>query len=153
MAIIDPYFQPEKKCIKVLDELLLVSESGKNKLKKIYIFTAFSKDLRSKNEAQTSYQELLKQWAEKGVEFEVTRLRDDALDFDFHARYLLADKGGLKYDRGFVEPNDYAKREQKTDVACLESETNKSLKTQYVDNLDPKYFVDKLIIDSNFRSN
>jgi hypothetical protein len=148
IIIIDPYFTSDKKCIKVLNELLLVAEIGKNNLKKVSIFMAFSKDPRSHNESKSSYQDLLKQWTDKGIVFEITRLRDDALQDDFHARYLLTDNGGLRYDRGFVEPNDHAKREQWTDVVCLESETNKDLKAQYIDNLEPQYIVDKLMITS-----
>jgi len=148
IIIIDPYFTSDKKCIKVLNELLLVAEIGKNNLKKVSIFMAFSKDPRSHNEAKSSYQDLLKQWTDKGIVFEITRLRDDALQDDFHARYLVTDNGGLRYDRGFVEPNDHAKREQWTDVVCLESETNKDLKAQYIDNLEPQYIVDKLMITS-----
>jgi hypothetical protein len=135
IIIIDPYFTSDRKCIKVLNELLLVAEIGKNNLKKVSIFMAFSKDPRSHNEAKSSYQDLLKQWTDKGIVFEITR-------------YLLTDNGGLRYDRGFVEPNDHAKREQWTDVVCLESETNKDLKAQYIDNLEPQYIVDKLMITS-----
>lgn len=146
MIIIDPYFKPTKKCTKVMDEFLLIAEAGKNNLKKVLIYVAFSTDPRCRIDVQNSYQVLLKKWIDKGIEFEVFRLQDNALKFDFHARYLLTDVGGLRYDRGFVEPNDFDKKEQETDVVCLESETNKVLKAQYIEGLAPNNLVDKLLL-------
>lgn len=146
IVLIDPYFRPKEKCIKVLNEMLSISESGKNKINKVSVFVAFSKDPRSHEDVITSYKLLLNQWIEKGIEFNVSRLQDDALDFDFHARYLLTDKGGLRYDRGFVEPNDHSVREQETDIGCMEAQTIKGLKAQYIESLEPKYLVDKLVI-------
>ena len=148
IILIDPYFRPKEKCIKVLNEMLSISESGKNKIDKVSVFVAFSKDSRSHEDVKTSYQHILNQWVEKGIEFNVSRLQDDALNFDFHARYLLTDKGGLRYDRGFVEPNDHEVKEQETDVICIENEMKVNLYKQYAENLDPKFIVDKLTITS-----
>ena len=52
-------------------------------------------------------------------------------DFDFHARYLLTDQAGLRYDRGFIEPSDHDERAKLTDVVCLERGTIKDLLTQH----------------------
>jgi hypothetical protein len=67
-----------------------------------------------------------------GLTIQVVRWNDDALDFDFHARYLITDKKvGLRYDRGFVEPSDHDARRHQTDVVCMERATVNGLLDQY----------------------
>jgi len=57
----------------------------------------------------------------------------DQLDHDFHARYLFNQRAGLRFDRGFVEPEDHNEREHETDVICMDAELVNSLYARFID--------------------
>src|SRR5690606_3290498 len=106
------------------------------KLKNIVVFSAQSIDPRDAGEVKNDYQRLLNSWVDQGVEFQFYRLDDQNLDWDFHARYLFSDIAGLRFDRGFVEPEDHGEREHKTDVACLEAWTVEELLVKFCSGKD-----------------
>jgi len=58
-------------------------------------------------------------------------LSAESLEQDFHARYLFSQRAGLRFDRGFVEPEDHAQRDHLTDVACLDESWVAELNSRY----------------------
>ncbi|MFY0700381.1 MAG: hypothetical protein JXR04_06135 [Bermanella sp.] len=145
LILIDPYFQPKRKCTSVIDEFLKIKHESGIDFEKIEVFTSYS------NYAVSDEQYIEDYIKETKLDFdflvEIIRLDNDLLDFDFHARYLLTDVGGIRYDRGFVEPLDHAKRDTKTDVACLTNHMYKELVAKY--DKDKIERVDSIKINSN----
>lgn len=132
--IVDPYFQPKNKCLKVLEELICLAKDQKSKLRDIFVFSAHSVDPRHKGLIENDYRKSLSKCDSKGMSFHFYLLDDDNLEWDFHARYLLSNVAGLRFDRGFVEPEPHEQREHKTDVVCLEVDTVERLYRQYGNN-------------------
>jgi len=54
---------------------------------------------------------------------------NDNLSKEIHPRYLLMERAGIRYDRGFQEPHDREEREFTTDISILSvHESNESWK-------------------------
>jgi hypothetical protein len=134
LYFIDPYFQPKSKCLKVLHAIITEARIKGRRLNKVVVFSSCSVDPRTSEDLKTDYISSLQQWLDCGISFYFYRLDDDKLDQDFHARYLLTDIAGLRFDRGFVEPESHEQRLHVTDVACLEPATVGSLKEKYCHN-------------------
>lgn len=133
IQIIDPYFNPKNHCLKVLLAFLELNKINKDSLEIINIYSAHSKDPRPLVDIKNDYKKGLNEWTGK-VKFQVFRLNNAGLDWDFHARYLLSNTNGLRFDRGFNEPIDHGKRAHLTDIMCME--------TQSVLELNEKYCMD-----------
>lgn len=144
MTLVDPYFQPKNKCIKVLKALIGNLDFNGGGIKKIIIYTAHSIYPISIHALEVKFKELLR--GNGGISLEVNRVDDNSIDFDFHARYLLTEKAGLRYDRGFVEPEDYDDRKHKTDVGCLDTTTYEGLISKYCDGAGIT-LIDSLLIE------
>jgi hypothetical protein len=132
ITLIDPYFQPKSQCCKVLEEMVALCCAANHRLTQVNIFAARSKDLRAVERITADYQELLAATLKTGVRVQVYLLPDEALDEDFHARYLLGLRAGLRFDRGFLEPMDHFQREHLTDVACLDDAMVAHLHSRYL---------------------
>jgi hypothetical protein len=154
LVLVDSYQLPRRKCIKVLDAFIKQSRINGSGLKRIIIHSAFRQNPVSAEKLKAQYQRLLHARLDEGVTFTFCRWNNDALDFDFHARYLLsvktgnALKAGLRFDRGFVEPEDHGEREHMTDVVCMEPATVEKMLAQYAndetsDKLRDQIFLEK----------
>lgn len=129
ITLIDPYFQPKSRNIKVLSEMIGMVDSAQSIV--IEIHAAHSKYAVNEQVLISEYQNLLEAERERISSLVIYRWHDQNLEFDFHARYLITDRGGLRFDRGFVEPADHQQREHKTDVICMEPVRVNELREQY----------------------
>lgn len=147
LTLIDPYFQPKNKCIKVLKELIRNSIKNEKCISRITIYMAHSAYPVSLENLKKEYKEIIVN--SDGFELEIKRVDDESIDFDFHARYLLTDKAGLRYDRGFVEPVELEQKEHKTDVVCLDKNSYEVLMSKYCNSDVDIKLVDKVNVTSN----
>jgi hypothetical protein len=140
--MVDPYFQPRNKCIKVINEMLNITRNSNSALKFISIFTSNRVEPRPLEEVKELYRGLLTDWIDLGFSFEIYRLNEDELDLDLHARYLFTDAVGLRFDRGFVEPEDHFEREHLTDVVCMDNQRVRELHKLYIEDSQQLQIVD-----------
>lgn len=145
LTLIDPYFQPKPKCVKVLKQLILNSINDGKGIKKVTVYTAYSTYSVSTESLKNEFEKEIFNIGD--ISLKVIRVYDEVIDFDFHARYLLTDKAGLRYDRGFVEPYNLDEKNHLTDVVCLDTKTYKSLIMKYSD--DRTNFIDKVVVASH----
>jgi len=131
LTLIDPYLKPSRACTHLLNSFIESSFSNGKGIKKLVIHMAFSKDESEPDEVIKNYKKYLGNKISDGLIIQVNRWRDTALEFDFHARYLLTEKAGIRYDRGFIEPSDHDERAKKTDVVCIEPGTVDRLRLRY----------------------
>lgn len=132
VILIDPYLRPKRSCTNLLNAFVDLALEKGNGVKKLVIHMAYSQDPRERQDVIADYLRYMREKVADGLTIQVVRWNDDALDFDFHARYLITDKKvGLRYDRGFVEPSDHDARRHQTDVVCMERATVNGLLDQY----------------------
>lgn len=144
-VLVDPYFQPKRKCTKVLDSMLHICRVNGELPSQVIIFSDYSTDPRSSAVVRGEYERLLNGWIEQGVIFNVSRVAGDQLDQDFHARYLFNQSAGLRFDRGFVEPEAYDEREHDTDVICLDTAVVNELSTRFIEKRECLKIFDQII--------
>tara|TARA_R110001599_G_scaffold50965_2_gene143528 strand:+ start:21 stop:944 length:924 start_codon:yes stop_codon:yes gene_type:complete len=132
IVLVDPYFQSEAKCCKVLKAMLDLCREQSHRLVEVKIFTSQKTDKRQVDLIAGDYERLLGGMLEQGVRIRIYLLPDSDLDHDFHARYVLSQRAGLRFDRGFVEPVDHGQREHMTDIACLDESRVAELGSRYL---------------------
>lgn len=147
IVLVDPYLTPSRACSKVLKALVTQSYSEGTGLKAITIHCAHSKVPNPPADIITNYQRWLSAELGNGLNLKVCRWNDDVLDFDFHARYLIAGSVGLRYDRGFVEPPDHGERAKNTDVVCMEPKTVSDIEQRYSIEGPADQLVDEILIN------
>jgi len=131
IILIDPYLKPRRACTNLLNAFVEESFAQGKGIKRIVIHAAYSVDPSDMDVVVSEYKKYMGDLIDDGLTIQVNRWDDDALDFDFHARYLLAGEVGIRYDRGFIEPSDHDDRAKKTDVGCLETGTVMRLLNRY----------------------
>ncbi|WP_226489319.1 hypothetical protein [Pseudomonas sp. B20] len=144
IVIVDPYFQPRRKYTKVLDSMLHICQANGALPSQMIIFSDYTNDSRSAAVVKDEYERLLSAWIDQGVRFNVSRVAGDQLDQDFHARYLFNQRAGLRFDRGFVEPEAYDEREHDTDVICLDTAVVNELWTRFIERQECLKIFDQL---------
>ncbi|AJE23594.1 hypothetical protein [Azotobacter chroococcum] len=146
LVLVDPYFQPKQKCTKVLDSMLRVCQEDGSMLREVIIFSGLCKDSRSSAVERQEYERLLQVWINLGVSITIFRVAGDQLDQDFHARYLFNKKAGLRFDRGFVEPEAHDEREHLTDVVCMDTEFTNELNACYLEARERLNIADEITL-------
>lgn len=137
IILVDPYFEPARRCIKVLKSIVELACSLSDKLRHVYIFSAASKYKKSDQFFDQEYRSELERFDKAGITYHLVRVDDDAVKMDLHTRFLLTSRGGLNYDRGFQEPEDVERRQQLTLVTCLLQSLKDELMAEYaIDNPD-----------------
>ncbi|MEE4741446.1 hypothetical protein V2K88_07195 [Pseudomonas alliivorans] len=145
IILVDPYFQSRRKCTKVLDSMLNICRADGALPSQVIIFSDYSNDPRRSTLVRDEYEKLLSAWIEQGVRFNVSRVAGDQLDQDFHARYLFNKNAGLRFDRGFVEPEAHDEREHDTDVICIDAAVVNQLWTRFIEKRERLKIVDEII--------
>ena len=131
ITLIDPYLKPSRACTNLLNAFVDASAGVGRGITRVVVHMAYSIDSSDCADVIAEYKRFMGQKIANGLSLQVNRWNDHAMDFDFHARYLLTDQAGLRYDRGFIEPSDHDERAKLTDVVCLERGTIKDLLTQH----------------------
>ena len=70
----------------------------------------------------------------------------DQLDQDIHARYLFNQKAGLRFDRGFVEPEAHNEREHETDIVCMDTDLVNRLYARFIEARATIDVVDEILL-------
>jgi hypothetical protein len=146
LTLIDAYFQSAMKCTKVLTEMITLSKSTGCGITDVIIHISYSKDPKALANLKSDYKELLDVCFSDGLTLTINRWRDGDIDLDIHARYLITDNGGIRYDRGFVEPNDQAQKAMNTDVICMESAMVENVLSDFLISISDDRLVDTLTI-------
>ncbi|WP_047537306.1 hypothetical protein [Pseudomonas sp. 11/12A] len=144
IVLVDPYFQSRRKCTKVLVSMLHICQVNGTIPSQVIIFSDYGNDSRSSAVVRMEYEELLNAWIEQGVRFTVFRVSGDQLDQDFHARYLFNQKAGLRFDRGFVEPEPHGEREHDTDVICIDTAVVNELSSRFIEKRECLKIIDEI---------
>ncbi|UVM39530.1 hypothetical protein LOY28_03580 [Pseudomonas sp. B21-017] len=144
IVLVDPYFQSRRKCTKVLDSMLRICEVNGAVPSQVIVFSDYGTDSRSSAVVRLEYEGLLNTWIEHGVRFTVCRVAGDQLDQDFHARYLFNQKAGLRFDRGFVEPEPHGEREHDTDVICIDTAVVNELSSRFIEKRECLKIIDEI---------
>lgn len=101
-ALVDPYFKVASvSCLKVLSRLVEIGVSG-GKCRAFAVYT--QGDWRPKDggrKARADLGELLRGKVQESFSINIFFKTSPADLNSFHARYLLTEKGGLRYDKGF----------------------------------------------------
>jgi hypothetical protein len=146
VVLVDPYFQSRRKCIKVLNAMLSICMANGDLPNHIFIFTDHSTDSRQSAVVKLDYEGLLNAWVQRGIRFTIFRVAGNQLEQDFHARYLFNQKAGLRFDRGFVEPEDHGAREHMTDVSCMDAAFVNVLYTRFIDERGSLEVIDEILL-------
>lgn len=71
---------------------------------------------------------------------------DDEGTGEIHPRYLITEKGGIRFDRGFVEPAPHEQQEADTDVGMMTSSIVNKITQKYKEDSSSYKVVDKHIV-------
>lgn len=146
VVLVDPYFQSRRKCTKVLDSMLHICRENGALINQAIVFTDYNTDPRDLTVVRQQYEALLGAWSDRNVRITVCRVAGDQLSHDFHARYLFNQKAGLRFDRGFVEPEAHNEREHETDVICMDAELVNRLYTRFIEARATINVVDEILL-------
>lgn len=131
VVLVDPYFEARPRCCKVLRAMIELCRESGHGLSDITVYTAQSTDRRYLNHDEPTYHRLLSDLLRHDIKLRVVLLPAESMAEDFHARYLFNQRAGLRFDRGFVEPEDHGQREHLTDVVCLSDALVSELNERY----------------------
>lgn len=142
LILVDPYFRSSRECLKVLSEFvnLIIAEAKPEY--ELVVHVAHSKYPVSSELFISESTRHLSDYLDSKISVTIVRWSDQQLDFDFHARYLITSQGGLRYDRGFVEPADLEDREKVTDVTCMDDQ----IKLEIIEQFN-NYKFSELVVD------
>lgn len=155
LEFIDPYFALDNKGIEgsqhkaFFDALFIEIEArGQSKVIVIHIEADPSSRTALKvHEQKAKYEDYLTHSAPENVEVHCCWW-DDNRTSAFHARYLLTDKGAIKFDSGFRQPADLDQRKQPVDMSVVKSEkTIQLIRSQFDEFESDMTLVDQLIIN------
>lgn len=146
VVLVDRYFQSRRKCTKVLGAMFTACQEVGALPNQVIIFSDYTKDPRDIDVVAQEYADLLGVWIERGIKITIFRLAGDQLDQDVHARYLFNQKAGLRFDRGFVEPEAHNEREHETDVSCIDSALANELYTRFIGDQGSLIVVDEVVL-------
>ncbi len=146
VVLVDPYFQSRRKCTKVLDSMLRVCQENGSLINQVIVFTDYNTDPRDLTVVSQQYETLLGAWGERNVRITICRVAGNQLNHDFHARYLFNQKAGLRFDRGFVEPEAHNEREHETDVICMDTELVNRLYARFIEARATINVVDEVLL-------
>lgn len=146
IVLIDPYFEAKPRCCKVLQAMIKLCRENGHLLAEIVVYTAKDTQKRHANHDVAAYGKLLSNDLAQDIKLRIFLLPAEALDHDFHARYLFSQRAGLRFDRGFVEPEDHAQRDHLTDVACLDKSRVAELNSGYLGIEDDLLGVESIVI-------
>jgi hypothetical protein len=119
--LIDPYFNFSKPSnIDVLKEFVRIGAKGK--CKEFVIYTA------AKVNKFDAVEKILRQYfLGSGASIKVYHVEQDVSEYDYHARYLLSQFGGIRFDKGF-QAEDVLR-----DVAAIDIGMHSELRKMYLD--------------------
>ncbi|EKT4495430.1 MULTISPECIES: hypothetical protein [Pseudomonas] len=150
IVLVDPYFQAMPKCCKVLEAMVDLCRQQEHRLVEVSIFTAKSTDDRRVDLIAADYGRMLDAILRQGVCIRIHLLSDAALDQDFHARYVISPRAGLRFDRGFVEPPDHGRRQHLTDVVCLDERRVAELNSRYLETDDGLANAESIVLPRSY---
>ncbi len=148
VVLVDPYFEAKPRCCKVLQAMIRVCSENGHQLTEVVIYTAKGTPKRHANHDVAAYEKLLSGDLAQDINLRIIMLSAESLGQDFHARYLFSQRAGLRFDRGFVEPEDHAQRDHLTDVACLDEGRVAELNNRYLGTEDDLADAESIFLSS-----
>lgn len=134
--LIDPYFNFSKSStVDVLKEFVRIGAQGK--CKKFVIYTA-----AKVNKFDAVEKVLHQNFLGSGASIKVCHVEQDISEHDYHARYLLSQFGGIRFDKGF-QPEAVLR-----DVAAIDIGMHSELCKMYLDGEHGF----KILAEHNFQS-
>jgi hypothetical protein len=100
---------------------------------------------------QTAIQQRFKEYDRQIIELQRKKIEffwwDDDGIAEIHPRYLVTEKGGIRFDKGFVEPNIVDQQEAETDVLMMTLKMTASVSQKYREESSPYNVVDKHVLN------
>ncbi len=131
---VDPFFRIDRTSayLDTLGELAHVAAQY-DKCKRFMIYTHRNVIPHSKgSEIEQAFNKKILPNVQPGFEITVRYIDDEQSEHPLHARYLLADKGGLRYDKGF-QPG---RPPVHVDISLLDSKMHKVLFERFANKFD-----------------
>ena len=150
IQFIDPYFSAKNKgFVKSLEAMLKKAGVFKRKnIASIQFHTSFKHSNMDVNIDEEK--KILDSYYNKiipfGQKIEFLWWDDDGIA-EIHPRYLVTEKGGIRFDRGFVEPNIVDQQEAETDVLMMTLKMTASVSQKYREESSPYNVVDKHVLN------
>lgn len=148
IQFIDPFFSAkDTKYFKTLEEMLRTAgyferENVSIQIHASYMHSKVEVDIESEKFNINKY---FKSIIPAGKKIEFYWWNDEG-SAEIHPRYLITERGGIRFDRGFAEPNDFNQQESETDVAMMTSNMVNSVTPKYKEDSSPFKVVDKYIV-------
>jgi hypothetical protein len=145
IQFIDPFFSAkDAKFFKTLEEMLRVADfDGRNnvsvQIHSSYIHNKVEVDIASEKQRLEKY---LKPIIPSGKSLEFYWW-DDRKTGEIHPRCLITEKGGINFDRGFAEPNDFDQQEAETLVSMMTTNAVSAIAPKYNEASSSYRVVDK----------
>ena len=128
-ALIDPYFKPDRYFSKFVEELIRCATAVTRK--RIYIDV----HLESVSNVGVDASEIFSfgEWvAQLGTQLTVTvSWWKDQGNGELHPRYLITERAGVRFDRGFKIPSDMDQQNHDTDVIMMTDAMVKEVESRY----------------------
>jgi hypothetical protein len=136
-SLIDPYFGPDEHFLKFVKKLVERNREIKNRA--LYLDIHLEHDRESKGEVGTFEIRRFKDWVAELPERLVVKVRwwDDERTGELHPRYLITERGGVRFDRGFITPQEYAQRENDADLSMMTEAFIKEVEHRYSEAYEP----------------
>ncbi len=155
IELIDPYFALDEKGIegsqnKAFFDALFTELQARGQSKVVTFHIEADPSSRTAlrvEEQKAKYEEYMSASAPDKVEVHCYWWDDNSTSA-FHARYLLTEKGAVKFDSGFRQPVDHDQRRQPIDMSVVKSEdTLMRIRSQFDEFETEMTLVDRLIVN------
>jgi len=156
IQFIDPYFSAAKGSTGKLDTgffnsiKAMLSTAGvfkRTNIRDIQVHTSYKRSQTEVDikEEKKILDEHYKKIIPLGKSIEFTWWDDEGTS-EIHPRYLVTEKGGIRFDRGFVVPVSHEQREAETDVCMMTTEKNIDISLKYREETSPYNVIDRHIV-------
>lgn len=139
-TLIDPYFSPSKDYQEFVERIVI--RKREVRAGKLYIDIHLEHDEEREGELGAAHINNFRHWAKSlpdNLEINV-RWWDDKKSGELHPRYLITERGGARFDRGFRSPDEHRaakERENDADICMMTEAFIKEIENRYSEKYQP----------------
>jgi len=147
IKIIDPFFSSQRGYQNTISEIFNILSNNRREDVQIEVHASI---MRGGNEVdiereKQNFHRYLPAAITKGKSLTVVWWNDNDTK-ELHPRYLLSERAGIRYDRGFLEPGDISERDTETDVSMMSRKMANEVWNKYRPETSKFKIVDQIII-------
>lgn len=147
IKIIDPYFSSHRGYKNTINEIFKLLAYNRKQNVEVEVHASFMQGGRQVN-IESEKEKLIRYFSRvipKEKQLTVMWWNDNDTK-ELHPRYLLSERAGIRYDRGFLEPSELSERDTKTDVSMMSKKMADDVWNKYRAETSAFKVVDKQII-------